>query len=124
MIKKANRRRGLADKNGRQVVWHLDDFARHVRENWGRLGLTPVYLRALVEQMGWWADLIDDCFGELVGLDYADIKMTEWIERLKGRGYDFPSGKSVLAILDEILKATWGVGSGELMPHMMNGLSS
>jgi hypothetical protein len=99
-----------------KVVLVEDDFSRFVRDNWAVLGLTPVILRLLVEHKGWWMELVDECFRELVGEDYADIKLTEWIERLEEKGYEFPDGKPVIATLSEILIEAWSSQPQE-MPH-------
>mgnify|MGYP001608210728 CR=1 FL=1 len=107
---------------GRQVVWYEDDFTVFVKKNWETLGLTPVFLNLLVHK-GWWAELVDECFSELVGIDYADIKMTEWIERLKIKGYEFPRGKPVLQALNEILIETWDGESDDLPVNLFNGLN-
>jgi hypothetical protein len=107
---------------GRQIAYNEDDFTRFVRENWEELGLTPVFLNLLVAHKGWWEELVDDCFRELVGKDYADIKITEWIERLKDKGYDFPRGKPVFSVLNEILIEVWGGYANDLMHPCMNGL--
>lgn len=106
-----------------EVLWVEDDFGRFVRENWQMLGLTPVFLNLLVEHKGWWAELVDGCFSELVGKDYADIKITEWIERLKGHGFEFPIGKPVLEVLHEVLIEAWGASADELQLHAFNGLN-
>jgi hypothetical protein len=100
-----------------QVAWLEDDFTRFVRENWDELGLTPVFLKLLVEQKGWWMELVDDCFRELVGEDYADIKLTEWIKRLEEKGYEFPEGKPVIVTLSEILIEAWSGEAHDVLPH-------
>jgi hypothetical protein len=109
----------------RQVFKKEDDFTRFVRENWDELGLTPVFIAMLVTHKGWWDELVDDCFRELVGKDYADIKITEWIARLKEKGYEFPPGKPVFLVLNEILLEVWGGHTNDLIPHnIVNGLSN
>lgn len=102
---------------GARIIWIEDDFTAFVRRNWEELGLTPVFLKLLVEHAGWWAELVDDCFRELVGEDYADIKLTEWITRLEEKGYEFPEGKPVLAALSEILIEAWGGEAHDVLPH-------
>lgn len=106
----------------RQVIWYEDDFTRFVKENWEELGLTPVFLKLLVESLGWWAELVEECFESLVGKDYADIEMTEWIERLTQKGYEFPDGKPVIKILNDILIEVWSGEANDLIPLCMNGL--
>jgi hypothetical protein len=106
----------------KQPIFFEDDFTIFVKRNWKKLGLTPVFLKLLVEWKGWWEELVDDCFRELVGTDYADIKMTEWVERLSEKGYEFPDGKPVFAILNEILIETWDGSANDLAPNCMNGL--
>ena len=108
----------------RQIIFHEDDFACFVKRNWPELGLTPVFLKLLVEWSGWWAELVDDCLRELVGTDYADIKMTQWVERLKDKGYEFPEGKPVLKVINDILIEAWDGDAHDFGPHMMDGLNS
>lgn len=108
---------------GRPVLWYEDDFTKFVREHWEVLGLTPVFLNLLISK-GWWEELVDECFALLVGKDYADIKITEWIERLKEKGYEFPAGKPVFIVLNEILIETWGGETDDLPRHAMNGLKN
>lgn len=105
------------------AVWFEDDFTVFVKENWAELGLTPVVLSQLTGK-GWWPELVDECFAVLVGGDYADIKITEWIKRLEAKGFEFPAGKPVFAVLNEILIETWGGKADDLAPHFMNGLGN
>lgn len=113
----------LNERSERQVIWYEDDFTKFVREHWEALGLTPVFLNLLVRK-GWWEELVDECFALLVGKDYADIKITEWIERLRDKGYEFPSGKPVFAVLNEILIETWGGEADDLPRHVINGMKN
>jgi len=103
-----------------KVVWVEDGFTRFVRDNWAVLGLTPVFLKLLVEHKGWWIELVDDCFRELVGEDYADIKITDWVERLEEKGYEFPPGKPVIETLGEILIEAWSGEAHDILPQAMN----
>jgi hypothetical protein len=52
-----------------------------------------------------------------VGEDYADIKLTEWIERLEEQGYEFPDGKPVIATLSEILIEAWSGEAHDILPQ-------
>jgi hypothetical protein len=126
MSKKSSRKdssRKQGGPSGYSVVCHEDDFTRFVKENWQTLGLTPVFIRLLVQNKGWWPEMVDDCFRELVGEDYADIKMTEWVRRLEDKGYDFPDGKPVFVILNEILIEAWGGHTDDIMPYHVSGLN-
>lgn len=60
---------------------------------------------------------MDDCFRELVGKDYTDIKLTQWIERLEEKGYEFPDGKPVIVTLSEILIEAWSGEANDIQPH-------
>jgi hypothetical protein len=126
-MSKKSSRKDSSKKQGRPswhpVVFHEDDFTRFVKENWQTLGLTPVFIRLLVQNKGWWPEMVDDCFRELVGEDYADIKMTEWVRRLEDKGYDFPDGKPVFVILNEILIEAWGGHTDDIMPYHVSGLN-
>ncbi len=110
----------LKSQYGTQVILIEDDFTAFVRKNWNELGLTPIFLKLLVEHAGWWVELVDDCFRELVGEDYADIKLTEWIARLEEKGYEFPEGKPVLAALCEILIEAWGGQAHDVQHHAIS----
>jgi hypothetical protein len=72
---------------------YVGEFTLFVKKHWKITGLTPVFLRLMVEYLQWSDWLIDDTFQELVGKDYADIKMTAWVDRLENKGIQFPDGK-------------------------------
>jgi hypothetical protein len=100
----------MADADGKGIIIIEGDFTKHVKKHWDKLGMTPIILKLLVEgPIGWPPDMIDDAFRSLVGPDYADINMTEWMVRLEKAGYTFPDGKPVIRILREILVEIYDV---------------
>jgi hypothetical protein len=105
------------DKRHVQIL-EEDGFMQHMKANWKQLGMTPVMLKLLVEWKQWPFDMVDDCFGDpnMVGPDYADIKMTEWFKRLEELGYEFPDGKPVIKVLQEIMIEFWG---GDADRHLL-----
>jgi hypothetical protein len=83
-------------------------FVRFIGDNWDTLGYTPMIIHLLVRK-GWYDEMIDDLFTLMVGQDYADVKLTVWVERLeKNWRIEFPDGKPVFQILNELLIEHYG----------------
>jgi hypothetical protein len=66
-----------------------------------------MFIHLLVSK-GWFDEMIDDYFSIAVGPDYSDVKMTVWIERLEEMGIEFPDGKPVFKVLNELLINRYG----------------
>lgn len=58
-------------------------------ENWDSLGMTPVFLFRLLER-GFTQEEIDYALTEAIGKDYAEIKVSIWIDRLEAKGVIIP----------------------------------
>jgi hypothetical protein len=92
------------DFKASDAILEVGTLCSHVIHNWEHCGLTPVFLWLLCEDECYTQDEVDITLRHYIGSDYADIKITAWIERLEGLGFDFPDGLPVWNVVKELFE--------------------
>jgi hypothetical protein len=88
------------------VDQQLDIIFGYFVSNWKRLGYTPIIILRLLER-GWDAVELRDVLTELIGEDFTEIKISEWIDRLEKKGVVFPGEEGneppLVDVLDSLI---------------------
>lgn len=84
----------------------LDIVFGYFVSHWKKLGYTPIFILRLLER-GWDASELREALIVLIGEDFTEIKMSEWIARLEEKGVEFPgeigNEPPLLDILDSLV---------------------
>jgi hypothetical protein len=91
------------------MILEIGTLTNHTHKHWDTCGITPVMLWLLVNDALYTEEEIDKVLKFYIGIDYADIKVTEWISRLEKEGFNFPDGKPVYKVLKEIFEDTFKI---------------
>ncbi len=88
-------------------------FLSVVHENWEKLGMTPIYLFKLLEY-GWTYEEIVFVLGHTIGSDFAEVKVTTWIDRLIKAGVKVPDNDPFIQLLDKLMYVYLDVHGDEM----------
>lgn len=80
----------------------IDYVLAFTKENWSRLGMTPIYLWRLIER-GWDHSEIHGMLCVMIGEDYAEVNTTEWIWRLVMQDIPFDDEMPFIDVLDTFM---------------------
>jgi hypothetical protein len=88
-------------------------FLSVLKENWEKLGLTPLFLCKLLEHY-WTYEEICFVLGHTVGPDFSEIKVGEWIDRLIAQGVKINDNAPFMELLDKLMYVYLDVHGDEM----------
>ena len=80
----------------------LEVITAFLHENWEQKGLSPLFLYLLLKK-GWEQTEIDHVLSNVIGKDYADIKVGVWAERLEKQGVIVPPEEPFIELMDRVM---------------------